>query len=214
MPSTLVVPDVPDICSIGLRPWVITSFLVGWMRYHFSAVARIEDSSLKTDLTRSRNRLWQAGNTNDGMIIEDVTSWKPQKTEARPAILVARHDVKIVREGIGDRLMGWPQRDTGSHFALGLQGSHTLFCLATHGPAAEILGMEVARELYQFGQIIRKELNLHRFVVVGVGQLFRVEEAKTHYAVPVTIAYIAEDYWSVFKQGPFLKSFKMAMTAV
>lgn len=206
--AQLEIPVVPELCSLGPRPWIVTGFLVGWMRYHFSAEDQLEDADLKKDL---RGRLWKATLANSGMLIESITSWKPSKTETRPSILVARNDWHIRRLGINDQLMGGFPKDGGQHFSVALQGSHTLFCLAPKGPAAEILAMEVCRELFQFGPIIRWQLNLLRFTVVGAGKLFLVEESQSHYAVPVTVAYECEDNWVIHRQAPFLKSFKLSM---
>lgn len=190
---------VSAICALGPRPHVMTGFLRQWFISHFSAAATVEHPEL-------RSKLWSAVPTETGIEIESVTRWKPETTEFRPAVVISRNDWKVLRLGLDDRMMGeqWapPGRD---HFAAYLEGSHTLFCVSSQPTEAEILGAEVYREMMQFGPLVRRELDLMRFVVVGVGKLFELEEARTNYAVPVTVAYAAEERWQLIPYQPFLK---------
>lgn len=195
---------VSAFCSIGPRPHVVTGFLRQWFISHFSRESQIEHPEL-------RGKLWNAVRTDTEIEIESITRWKPSTTEFRPAIIIARNDWKVLRFGIDDRMMGerWDVR-AGDHFATYLEGSHTLFALSSVPTEAEILGAEVYRDLMQFGPEIRKELDLKRFVVVGVGKLFELEEARSNYAVPVTVAYGIEERWQLIPHAPFLKRIKLS----
>jgi hypothetical protein len=97
-----------------------------------------------------------------------------------------------------------------SSFATYLEGSHTLFAVSTEGAEAEILAAEVYRELIQFGPIMRRELELHRFLVVSVGSLFEIEEAHETFAVPITVGYALEERWKLVPHAPFLKRIKLS----
>jgi hypothetical protein len=190
---------ISALCSLGPRPHIVTGFLRQWFISHFSKETQIEHPELRT-------KLWKRIPTETEIEIESVTRWKPQTTEFRPSIIIARNDWKVLRVGINDQMMGERWDFTGTdHFAAYLEGSHTLFCISNLAEEAEILGAEVYRELMQFGPKVREELDLKRFVVVGVGKLFEIEEARQNYAVPVTVAYGVEERWKLIPHAPFLK---------
>lgn len=190
---------VSALCSLGPRPHIITGFLRQWLIAHFSAAGQIENPDL-------RGKLWKRVGTETEIEIESVTRWKPETTEFRPAVIIARNDWKVSRLGIDDRMMGEQWTPPGvEHYATYLEGSHTLFCVSSSATEAEILGAEIYREMIQFGPKVREELDLKRFVVVGVGKLFELEEARSNYAVPVTVAYGIEERWKLVPHAPFLK---------
>lgn len=188
------------LCSLGPRPHVITGFLRQWFISHFSREAQIESPDL-------RGKLWSRIGTDTEIEIESVTRWKPETTEFRPSIIIARDDWKVLRLGIDDRMMGegWGDISGVEHFATYLEGSHTLFAVSSDAVEAEILAGEVYKEMMHFGPKVREELDLKRFVVVGVGKLFELEEARSNYAVPVTVAYGIEERWKLIPHAPFLK---------
>lgn len=185
------------LCSMGPRPHIVTGFLRQWFIQHFSKESFIEHPEV-------RGLLWKAADSSD-LEIESITRWKPSTTEKRPAIIISRNDWKVLRLGIDDRMMGVRSLTGIEHYATYLEGSHTLFCLSSKPTEAEILAAEVYREMIQFGPIVREELDLKRFVVVGVGKLFELEEARENFAVPVTVAYAIEERWKLIPHAPFLK---------
>ena len=191
-----------SLCSLGPRPIVVTGFLRQWFIQHFSTANNIEHPEL-------RSLLWTAM-PDTPIDIESITRWKPSTTEKRPAIVIARNDWKVLRLGIDDRMMGYRSADGVEHYAAYYSGSHTLFCLSGKPMEAEILAAEVCREMIQFGPTVRKELDLMRFLVVGVGKLFEVEEARENFAVPVTVAYSLEDRWRIIPHAPFLKKIQLS----
>jgi hypothetical protein len=203
MPPQFTVDEISAICNLGPRPQIVTGYLRQWLAIHFSRQATIEHPEL-------RSLLWQALDTpredgQDPILIESLTRWRPTLTETRPAVIIRRNDWNTRRRGIADKHMGFLTPDGVQHFASEIEGSHTCFCLSTRGPEAEILASEVYREFMQFGEQMRRELDLMRFVTVGVGRAFRVREARQNLAVPVTVAYVVEEAWAVVPHKPFLK---------
>jgi hypothetical protein len=65
--------------------------------------------------------------------------------------------------------------------------------------------MEVIRFLQHFGPWIRDQMNLMRFMISGVGGVSEVQEVVQGYAVPVTVAYVAEESWALQPAAPRLK---------
>ncbi len=199
MPETRApLPSV--LCSLGPRPHIVTGYLRQWFIDHFSVRNRIENPQLFT-------KLWSAVPTDTEIEIESVTRWKPQTTEFRPAVIVARNDWKVLRFGINDMMMGdkWVLNPGIDYFAVAAEGSHTLFCVSSDPLEAELIGTEVYRETLEFGHRARADMALQRFQTLGLGKVFEIEEARQNYAVPVTVAYAAMEYWRVVPYTPFLK---------
>jgi hypothetical protein len=84
-------------------------------------------------------------------------------------------------------------------------GSHTLFCLAQNGAETEFMATEVIKFLMQFSPLIREQMDLFRFYVAEVGGIGEIQEVVQGYAVPVTVAYVAEEAWSLQPYAPRLK---------
>ena len=85
------------------------------------------------------------------------------------------------------------------------EGSHTLFCLTQNGAETEFLATEVVKFLITFSPMIREQMDLHKFYVAEVGGVGEVQEVIQGYAVPITVAYVAEETWSVQPYVPRLK---------
>lgn len=185
-------------CSIAPRPHLMTGFFREWFINHFNKAENIEAKEL-------RGKLWKAMPSTD-IVIESITQWRPDLTQKRPAIIIKRNDWQVNRVSIRDELHGSINWDGSKEYAVMISGSHTLFCVAGKGAEAEILAGEVYREMMQFAPVIRNELGLIKFVVVSVGSLFELEEAKENYGVPVTVSYVAGESWKIIPQAPVLKS--------
>lgn len=184
------------ICSVGATPTLVTGYLRQWLESHFAQPDTIEQKLL-------RSKLWKSVRTETGIEIEAVTAWKPSTTEFRPALLIGRNDWNNIRLGIEDRMMGGTT--SSDHYAAYFQGSHTVFAVSTLPFEAELLALEAYRELLGFGPVVRRELGLKRFQMSQVGKIFQVEEASQHYAIPITLAYVAEERWQITPHSPFLK---------
>ncbi len=197
MPPQIETNLLSNWCAIAPRPHLMTGFLREWFKYHFSNPDFIESKDL-------RGKLWSRLDSSK-ILIESITQYKPDLVEKRPAIIVKRNDWQVQRAGIDDRLQGGVSLTGERYYSTFLTGSHTLFCIAGHGTEAEILGAEVYREMLQFGPVIRQELDLMKFVMVGCGAMFELDEARENYAVPVTVSYAAEERWLLQPHAPTLK---------
>jgi len=188
---------VSNWCSIAPRPHLMTGFFREWFINHFANEDNIEAKEL-------RGKLWKAVPSTD-IVIESITQWRPDLTQKRLAIIIKRNDWQVQRISIDDRVHGSIASSGYKEHSVLITGSHTFFCIAGRGTEAEILAAEVYREMMQFGPIIRDELDLKRFVVVGVGSLFELEESKENFGVPVTVSYVADENWKLVPQAPVLK---------
>lgn len=198
-PPGITLGDVaPDaICSLGLRPHLITGILVQSMRQHFAAASNIENPAL-------RNLVWDPS-PGSSIVVESITRWKPAASGTRPAVVVKRGGVSAISLGINDQLQGYFNDDGREFYVTFLRGTHTLFCIGSEAGEAEYLGAEVYRELVQFGPVIRRSFQLTKFKLAGIDELHKVEEAPGSYAVPVSIAYVFEDCWVLEPNAPRLK---------
>lgn len=198
-PGTQVVyPNPSAVASLGMRPYLMTGFLRQFLAQHFTDATQVEDPDL-------RSLLWRADNTT-GIVIESATRWDPDQVEQRPAIIIKRHAWQVQRLGIDDRMMGQHELEGCERHALLITGAHTLFCIDETAAAAEKLAIEVFLEIMSFASQIRKWLELHRFVPVQIDEPQQLEESAQHYGVPITLAYAAEESWTIRPHAPPLKT--------
>lgn len=186
-----------SICSLGMRPLLMTGFLRQVLMEHFAEKRQVEDKSLQ-------EYLWTSG-ADSSILIESITRWTPESAGARPALIIKRNGWRVERRGINDQLMGRPNELGNDQYSTFMTGSHTIFCLALSGGECEKLAAEVYRHLISFAPIIRQELNLHRFIVTEVGPLSGLDESEDHYAVPITVGYAHEESWTIKPHAPKLK---------
>lgn len=200
-----------SLCSTGLQAHILTGVFLQLLRSHFSRADHIEEPRL-------RGCLWVPKEDDpvtpdperSTILIEPVYRWDPRQLQARPAVVVRRNDLQPRnRLGIGlneeQQLRGLDPGglpEAGREYYLPFQGSHSLFCVAKDGGAAELLSTEVARELYQFAQPITKEFGFEFLELAHIGSVARLEESFEHFAVPVTIRYGFYDHWKVTKLAP------------
>jgi hypothetical protein len=188
---------VDNWCSIAPKPHLMTGFLREWLIHQFAGPETLEHKSL-------RNKIW-AAMPDTRIVIESITQWDPTKTQKRPAVILKRNDWTVERISIDDRRHGTIPYTGARYYNVLVRGSHTLFCLAGAGTEAEILAAEVYGNMLKFGPWIRQQASLMRFAVAGCGSIFEVEEAHEHYAVPVTVGYVAQESWMLVPQAPVLK---------
>ena len=205
LPTEDRVNKVSALCSYGMRPHVMTGLLRQLLISHFADPNNIEEPKLRKKLEASGGWLPDENGLHDGgILIESITRWLPNESDNRPAILIKRNEWAWKRIGIGDQ--AGVNVYEGSHQYSGLwEGSHTLYCLSLTGLEAELLTMEVIRFLQHFGPWIRDQMNLMRFMISGVGGVSEVQEVVQGYAVPVTVAYVAEESWALQPAAPRLK---------
>jgi len=198
---------VSSLCSYGMRPHVVTGLLRQLLIAHFSDANNIEEPQLRQKFIDEGP--WvkdENGLSNSSIIIESITRWLPNEADNRPAILIKRGSWAWKRTGIGDQ--AGANVFSGSSQYHGLwEGSHTLYCLALTGLEAELLTVEVVKFLQHFGPWIREQMGFMRFIVSEVGGIGEVQEVVQGYAVPVTVAYVAEESWELQPAAPRLKRF-------
>lgn len=189
-----------SVCTLGWRPLLLTGFILEWMRHHFSAAGQIEDSDLV-------NTLWKADNTTN-ILIDSVTRWNPSLTEKRPGLLVKRNDINVESMLIDDKALA--QIDPVQYCTF-FKGSHTIFCITKEGAEAEKLGTEVYREISQFAPVVRRILNFQKLKLQSVGAVFKIEEAKETFAVPITLMYAFQEIWQINSCAPKLKQINLSV---
>lgn len=198
-------PQVSSLCSYGTRPYAMTGFLRQLLLDHFVDADNIEDDKIRRRLKdMGAWRPSENGENASGIIIESVTKWQPNTSMQRPAILIKRNAMQWHRVLPGDA-DGEESRTGFLNFFGFWSGSHTVFAVAENGGEADLLGTEILRYFLHYGNAIVEMMDLHRFVPVGMEGLHKVEEVADHYAVPVTVAYMAEERWRLEPQAPRLK---------
>ena len=199
------VEKVSSLCSYGMRPHVMTGFLRQLLIGHFSDPQNIEDPKIRRVIADVG--VWKStdsGLNPSGILIESITRWTPNATDKQPAILIKRNGWKWNSSVVGDRAQ--TNYYTGEVSYSGFwEGSHTLFCLAQNGAETEFLATEVVKFLILFSPLIREQMNFFKFYVAEVGGVGEVQEVTQGYAVPVTVAYVAEEAWTLQPLAPRLK---------
>lgn len=178
---------VSSLCERGWQPLLILGYLRDHLARHFHDASQVEADDLRQHLWRDHERT--------GILIESVYKWVDGLTERRPALLIAQNAHRSIRLVLGD-LAGRTGNGDEEYTELWV-GSHTVFCLHEKGAAASMLANEVRQELGQFAPKIRRYLGLHRFAVTEVGAVSEVEEAKHHFAVPITIGWAFQQNWVI-----------------
>lgn len=202
--STQIVVEDPDaLASLGLRPYLITGFLRQFLAQHFADSSQIIDPDLRANL-------WKADNTTN-IVIESATRWAPDLVEGRPAVIIKRHAWQIERLGINDAMMGTHELQGYERHACFVTGAHTLFCIDDTAAAAEKLAIEVLMEIMSFASLIRRWLDLHRFLPVSIDEPMQLEESSEHYGVPITVAYAAEESWTLRPHASPIKSIGLTL---
>lgn len=186
-----------NLCSYGHRRLVMTGFLRVLLTNHFSQARSIEHPAL-------RERLWKDDETT-GILIEAITRWTPEVAQRRPAVIIKPGRLLRRRKGINNLEIGSGLGNGNPHFQQLKLGSHTLFCIAGEGAEAETLADEVDREMQHFASVIRRGLDLVRFEVTDMGEIFELEEATENYVVPVTVGYAWWDRWELRPHVPVLR---------
>lgn len=212
MTTELHINTPSAVCSLGMRPLLMTGFLVQWVRQHFADQQNIEDQHFRNPPAGTTDFLWRPNN-DSGIVIESATKWDPALTGKRPAILIKRNSWGSSRSGINDQHMGQLATDGRRYFTHFVRGSHTLFCVAGEPAEAEKLGYEIYRDLGQYAMVIRQSLGLQRFQILKAGSVGKLKEATDNFAVPVSVGYAFEESWTVRQHAPILKRIDLATAA-
>jgi hypothetical protein len=168
---------------------------------HFADANNVMNQHLRERL--QRDGVWQPG-PESSLYIESLSLWRPDITEARPALLIKEGDWNWWRASIGDS-DGVDWRSGKASFFGYWKGSHTVFAVGREAAETQLLAVEVAKVLLYFGPMIFEQLALHRFVMLQIGALRAIKESTENYIVPVSFGYVAEERWSLQADAPRLK---------
>lgn len=189
------------ICSFGHTPRMMTGIFRQILLQNFVDAENVRNAHLRRYL--QTNGVWSPG-PESGLYIESLLKWRPELTEARPALVIKEGDWEWMRVGIGDRAGGdW--RSGKQSFMGYWKGTHTVFAIGNEGAETQILAAEVAKLLLWYGNLIADQMSLHRFVPIGIGAPAALQESTENYVVPVSFAYVAEEQWSTIEDAPRLK---------
>ena len=201
-----------SLCSTGLQSQILTGVFLQLCRTHFADAENIEEPRL-------RDYLW-VGTEPDYILpdparskimIEPVYRWDTRLIQQRPGIIIKRNTLTPNKKAIRNemQMINGPTREdmpeNSREFYLPISGSHTLFCVATDGGAAELLSTEIARAIYQVAELLISEFGFNTFDLGQIGSVARLEQSKEHFAVPVVFVYSYADYWKLTKQEPRFK---------
>lgn len=196
---------ISSLCSYGMRPHVMTGLLRQLLISHFCDPDNIEEARLRKYAKTSGG--WKpvdGGLNGSGFLIESITRWKPTMADAGPAILIRREKWSWRKINIGNK--SGEDLTTGTKYYSGQwQGAHTLMCRSQNGAEVEVLTTEVVKFLLHYSPLIITQMNLMSFYVAEVGAIEEPKEVAKGYAVPVTVAYVAEENWSLQPYAPRLK---------
>lgn len=188
-----------------MRPHLVTGLLRQLLINHFSDADNIVDAQLRAKFKESGPwKIDENGLSDSGIMIESITRWTPNSANKRPAILIKRNSWQWARIGIGDR-SGINEHEGSTSYTGLWQGSHSLYCIAAWGLETELLATETVRFLLHFSPWIRDQLSFKKFGVTEVGGIGEVQEVVQGFAVPVTVAYVAEESWALQPVAPRLK---------
>jgi hypothetical protein len=180
----------------------MTGFIKQVLTQHFCDTENILNSAVRADTV---NRGGYSASNPSSLLIEVLEKWlQGQRSESRPALLIKSHAWESSRVGLGNRAGG--NTLTGEEFFYcHWTGSHTIFALANNGLEAQNLATEIAKVLLYHASTIQQELGLLRFVPVSIGEIAAVKESKENYVVPMTVAYVVPDSWTLTPDAPRLK---------
>lgn len=177
--------SVSALCSRGWTPLLVEGLLRDLLTRHFAAPLGIGDLG---------HLVWSPAERT-GILIESFYRWLPNLVEKRPAIILRRNAMHNLRLGIGDAAGATLQGVL--EFTTFWLGSHSVYCIHGAGAAAEILALEVQRQLTEFGHLVTQYLKLGQWVVTEVGGVQILEESKQSYVVPITVGWAYAESWAL-----------------
>ena len=203
-PTPLGAKEVNGLCAIRGRWRYLETFFVDVLEQLFMTPAILEEPSL-------RELLW-SGDQTAAIFIGTHYAWQPIQTKTRPAVITKRNALVSQDIGIGgNRGQGNPVNEDGNPVLTQLWvGSHTLFCMASRGAQAEILGQEVERHFVSFAPVLSEVAGFVRFRVLQVGELSVLEESHETFVVPITVGYAIQEVWTLAQATARLRAIQMS----
>jgi hypothetical protein len=180
----------------------------------YNGTNEFTDDTHETPKKELEGYVWLPDRENTKIQIQSVWDMSRQDIQRRPGIYVKRNSLQprklAINHGystgaVKDREGKLIRIDGYLHSVL-ILGSHTIFCVGQAGAEAELIGQEVFELLRQFGPLLRSELKFQSFEIVECGEVSILEEASTHFAVPVVIGYAFPRSWRLEKVAPWLKA--------
>lgn len=194
-----------NLCSLGIRPQLMTGLFVSLLRTHFSSEDNIENAIF-------RERLFREAPDEDGsgaLLIDDATVWAPGRTEKRPGIIIKRDGWQHQKQLTLDSAAGYDEFGNTMYVKL-WRGSHTIFCIGREGAETEVLAAEVYRFLMHFGMIFRHYFGLLMFEVLEVGALSQLQDEPDNLTVPITVGYGWSESWTVQENIATLRDIRLS----
>lgn len=178
--------DPSAICELYYTPRLVTGMVIDTLRQFYASPELIEEPALRDTVFRNAD--------NTGVLIQELTDWRPQNTSKRPAIIIARGDVRKPPE---KRAIGNSIQTGKDQFACIFQGDITANCIANTGAQAELLATDVYKNLLYFSTFYKSQLKLGWWELSQIGKISKLEEAQEHFCVPITMEYGYYDIWEI-----------------
>lgn len=198
---TSFVPVVDAVCAAPPSPLGMSGYYVQLLRAHFGDPTHLADPAY-------RDYFWadSPDGTKTMISIDDVSVWKPERANARPAIVSQRNDWTYSELGMANgELQGYDfGSDGASHHAALVEGSHTIVVIADESAEAENLGWEVFQLLSATARQMRQSLGLIKVTTLGMSKPTKVQEASGGYSVAISQAYTFELGWTLRPDSPLL----------
>jgi len=187
-------------------PYTITGLFVQFLRSHFGVAENIKRELLQ-------GYLWSDDVATSRIQIEPSFKVNVQNTMQRPAILVKREAVSVVPLGLGDgqhlshvEPSGISQgMHKGVDFSNIIRGQHSVICIGQTGGEAENIGLEVLFHLLEHRYVLKKELNVGKFIVSGLSPAVKMEENQENWAATVELGWAYSHDWTLYQDSPILK---------
>lgn len=220
-PTLVDLDEWSSLCSTGHTPLIITGCFLRFIQEHFSDPDKIENEALRDNIWRNDPGDTTEGIPPKGILIEPIYKWNPVDFQRRPTVYISRNKMTTQRLGINDGLTvglgkdaeGNLKTDEGQKKVVGVQGSHSFFCIGRAGAEAEVLGTEVFREILHFSPILRRDLKLKRLVVSEASPASQLQEYDQHFVVSVAVGWYYFETWRLRPVAPWLKGLSIGAQA-
>jgi hypothetical protein len=198
--------DQSVLCSLQLTQQLMSGVIREILLQCFADTNNLENPLLREYLQREGI---QQDNQPRGLVIDTLDRWRPEETEARPALLITEHDWNWSRVGVGNR--AGVELDTGRESFYGQWvGAHTVFAVGKEGAETRNWRDAAANFLVKFFAVIRDSLDLVRLEPVSLGKLQAVKGSREHYAAAYTMAYTVDASWDITPEAPRLKEIRLS----
>jgi len=220
-PTLVDLDEFSSLCSTGHTPNIITGALLRFIQEHFSDPSKIESPALRDNIWRDNPSDTTEGIPPKGILIAPSYKWDPVDFQRRIAIYVGRNQMTIQRYGFNDGLQvglgrdsaGEVMTDEGAYHVVGVQGSHTLYCIGRAGAEVEVMGTELFREVTHFSPVLRRDLQLKRLVVSEISPISKLDEYDQHFVVTVAVGWFYFEKWRLRQMAPWLKAISIGAQA-